>query len=94
MGGNPGPQVYWGYGLAFLLGIQGTQLDLLGYGWRGPYVLGALPGLLTSLLILATMAEPPREAGPPATEGPRGCGQLRKVADPALLLLLLGAMAR
>jgi len=86
--------VYWGYGLAFLLGIQGTQLDLLGYGWRAPYVLGAVPGLLTSLLILATMAEPPRERGPPTSEQSRGCSQLRKLANPALILLLLGAMAR
>ena len=63
--------VYWGYGFAFLLGIQvsnkalfklvltlstqGTQLDLLGYGWRGPYVLAALPGLLTAALIILTL---------------------------------------
>ena len=63
--------VYWGYGFAFLLGIQvnnkailisapthstqGTQLDMLGYGWRGPYVLAALPGLLTAALIILTL---------------------------------------
>ena len=35
-------------------GIYITKADLLGYGWRAPYVLAALPGLLVSVLILLT----------------------------------------
>ena len=36
--------VYYGYGLAFVFGIYITKADVLGYGWRAPYVLAALPG--------------------------------------------------
>ena len=35
-------------------GIYITKADLLGYSWRAPYVLAALPGLLVSVLILVT----------------------------------------
>ena len=28
--------VYWGYGLAFLLGIDVTSMNILGLGWRAP----------------------------------------------------------
>ena len=45
-----------------LLATQGTQLDLLGYGWRGPYVLAALPGILTAALVIFTLKEPSRQA--------------------------------
>lgn len=90
--------VYWGYGLAFLLGINGTQADLFGYGWRSMYLLGALPGLLCSVLILTTLREPARE--PPSTpagdERRTGYGKqlLHSFFTPALLLLLVAAMAR
>jgi hypothetical protein len=115
--------VYWGYGLAFVLGIQGTevalppaprlpQADILGYGWRAPYILGAVPGLLVALLCLVTLREPARERPAVARgsdqvgrkevcEGAQGappgwlqCRLVRSLASPALLLLLLAAMAR
>ena len=111
--------VYWGYGFAFLLGIQvnnkailisaltlstqGTQLDMLGYGWRGPYLLAALPGILTAGLIILTLKEPERQATAAtinsSNDEERECASkcastLRLLASPALLLLLLAAMAR
>jgi len=89
--------VYWGYGLAFLLGIQGTQLDLLGYGWRGPYVLAALPGILTAALVIFTLKEPSRQAVTVSLNNvdDRSCvSTLRLLYSPTLLLLLLAAMAR
>ena len=42
--------VYLGYGLAFLLGIELSKANLLGWDWRAPYLLAGLPGLLLSLL--------------------------------------------
>ena len=34
------------------------QADVLGYGWRAPYVLAALPGLLLALLLATTVSDP------------------------------------
>ena len=95
--GHPGEQshhIKWAHSLP----TQGTQLDMLGYGWRAPYVLAALPGLLTAALIILTLKEPARQAATTAAssnnEG-RGCvSTLRLLSSPALLLLLLAAMAR
>ena len=71
---------------------------MFGYGWRGPYLLAALPGLLTAALIILTLKEPARQAATPATTNSgedRGCvSTLRLLSSPALLLLLLAAMAR
>lgn len=50
--------VYYGYGLAFVFGIYITKADVLGYGWRAPYVLASLPGLVVSVLILITFRDP------------------------------------
>ena len=50
--------VYYGYGLAFVFGIYITDADLLGYGWRAPYVLAGLPGILIAILILLTFSDP------------------------------------
>ena len=74
------------------------QADLFGYGWRSMYLLGALPGLLCSVLMLTTLREPARE--PPSTpagdEGRTGYGRqlLHSFLTPALLLLLVAGMAR
>ena len=35
-------------------GIYITKADILGYGWRAPYVLASVPGLLVAVLILLT----------------------------------------
>ena len=37
-----------------LAGIYITKADILGYGWRAPYVLASVPGLLVAVLILLT----------------------------------------
>jgi len=50
--------VYYGYGLAFVFGIYITDADVLGYGWRAPYVLAGLPGILIAILILLTFSDP------------------------------------
>jgi len=31
--------IYYGYGLAYILGGPVTALDILGYGWRSAYVI-------------------------------------------------------
>ena len=31
--------IYYGYGLAYILGGPITELDILGYGWRSAYVI-------------------------------------------------------
>merc|ERR1719191_575394 len=54
--------VYYGYGLAFVFGIYITGADLAGYGWRAPFVLAALPGLLLAILLITTFPDP-RQAG-------------------------------
>ena len=35
--------------------IQKIQADILGYGWRAPYVLAALPGIVLALLLATTV---------------------------------------
>ena len=100
--------VYLGYGLAFLLGIELSKADLLGWAWRAPYLLAGLPGLLLSLLALLTLSDPaytrdsrdtallqaPQSGG----GGGGGGGYLSKLwrsfTNPALGLLLLAAIAR
>ena len=47
--------VYLGFGLAFVLGINLTQADLLGYSWRSTYVVSGVPGLVVAALILITL---------------------------------------
>ena len=50
--------VYYGYGLAFVFGIYITDANISGYSWWAPYVLAGLPGILISVLILATFRDP------------------------------------
>ena len=50
--------VYYGYGLAFVFGIYISAADVLGYGWRSPYVIAGLPGLVLATLILTTFPDP------------------------------------
>jgi hypothetical protein len=49
--------VYYGYGLSFVLGIYATEADILGYGWRSPYVISAIPGFVLALLIAFTTTD-------------------------------------
>ena len=97
--------VYLGYGLAFLLGIELSKADLLGWGWRAPYLLAGLPGLLLSLLSLLTLSDPAYSRDNTLLQGPQrpttaagGGGYLSKLwrsfTNPALGLLLIAAIAR
>ena len=50
--------VYYGYGLAFVIGIYMTELDILGHGWRSVYVISAVPGIIIGILIGLFMRDP------------------------------------
>jgi len=50
--------VYFGYGLNFIFGLYLTDADVLGYGWRFPYVLGGVPGIIVAVLIFLTVKDP------------------------------------
>ena len=90
--------VYYGYGLAFVFGIYITSADVLGYGWRSPYVLAGLPGLLLALLTLTTFPDP-RQQDAGQAENKKlnlvvdGVAYLRKLlrnfCSPTMWLLLL-----
>ena len=90
--------VYYGYGLAFVFGIYITSADVLGYGWRAPYVLAGLPGLLLAVLILTTFPDP-RQANTGEVENKKlnlvvdGVAYLKKLlrnfCSPSMWLLLL-----
>ena len=45
-------QLYFGYGLSFLLGIYGSSLNLFGLGWRAAYILAGGLGLPVAALLL------------------------------------------
>ena len=47
--------IYFGYGLAYVIGINLTQLDVLGYSWRASYVIPALPGFVIAALLFVTV---------------------------------------
>jgi len=94
--------VYVGFGMAFVLGINVTNADIGGYGWRAPYILAAVPGLVIALLLICTMSDPHTTPPPPplstTTTGHQNKTYLQKlwrsISNPALLLLLVAAMAR
>lgn len=54
--------IYFGYGLAYVIGINLTQLDVLGYSWRASYVIPALPGFVIAALLFVTVKDPASEA--------------------------------
>jgi len=58
--------VYYGYGLAFVIGIYMTELDILGHSWRSVYVICALPGVVVGILIAIFMRDPKYNAYQPA----------------------------
>ncbi len=102
--------VYYGFGMAFVLGIYGTGADLLGYGWRVPYVAAAAPGFAIAILIAITVSDYPRiKAGAEAGTGEKtptaaaaspltGRDFYMKVAksffSPTMLVLLVAASFR
>jgi len=94
--------VYVGFGMAFVLGINGTNADIAGYGWRAPYVIAAVPGLVIATLFFLTLKDPKpaniqtleRSASPDADSRTYFQKLVRSFTNPALLLLLVAAMAR
>lgn len=58
--------VYYGYGLAFVIGIYMTELDILGHSWRSVYVICAVPGVVVGILIAFFMRDPKYNAYQPA----------------------------
>jgi len=96
--------VYYGYGLAFVFGIYITKADVLGYGWRAPYVLAALPGLLLALLLATTVSDPRLSlAKQEETRAQKAGLSLRQylstlgrsfLCSPSMLVLLLAACFR
>lgn len=53
--------IYYGYGLAYILGGPVTELDILGYGWRSAYVISAIPGIVMAVLIATTVSDPAKD---------------------------------
>ena len=53
--------VYFGYGLAYVLGIYMTSANILDYGWRSVYVICALPGLVIGICIAIFLKDPKYE---------------------------------
>jgi len=95
--------VYLGFGLAFVLGINVTQADILGYGWRSTYVVAGIPGIIVSALIFLSLRDPQRNGDMVETQQATAESVDMKVyvsklwksfSSPAFLLLLIAAMAR
>ena len=88
--------VYYGYGLAFVFGIYIASADVLGYGWRSPYVLAGLPGLILAALIATTFRDPRQETSQVADKlhlAVDGVNYLKKLlrsfCSPSMMILLL-----
>lgn len=96
--------VYLGFGLAFVLGINLTQADILGYGWRSAYVIAGTPGLLVAGLILLSLRDPRRGrrgvagvSSSTSSSRERGTYMAKlwsSFTQPSVLMLLVAAMAR
>jgi len=91
--------VYYGYGLAFVFGIYLTKADVLGYGWRSPYVIAALPGLVLAVLLATTVKDPRQKNTDVANKSRRGGrAYLKTLAksflSPSMLILLVAAFFR
>ena len=91
--------VYCDYGLAFVFGIYLTKADVLGYGWRSPYVIAALPGLVLAVLLATTVKDPRQKNTDVANKSRRGGrAYLKTLAksflSPSMLILLVAAFFR
>ncbi|XP_023322348.1 protein spinster homolog 1 [Eurytemora carolleeae] len=93
--------VYYGYGLAYVFGIYITEADIAGYGWRAPYVLAGIPGLLISVLLCFAVKDPRCSQVGESKQGSRSGGGLpyfksllRNFLSPSMIILLLAAFAR
>ena len=88
--------VYYGYGLAFVFGIYISSADVLGYGWRSPYVIAGLPGLLLATLTLTTFPDPRQSQEHQQDKPSAGLGGLnylktflRSFCSPSMIILLV-----
>ena len=91
--------VYYGYGLAFVFGIYLARADLLGYGWRAPYILASLPGVLLAILLATTVKDPRVKVVEQKDKEDRdGLAYARTLArsflSPSMLILLVAAFFR
>ena len=89
--------VYYGYGLAFVFGIYLTAGDVLGYGWRAPYVLAAVPGIVLALLLATTLKDPRQKVTDKKSDRNGGAYArtlARSFLSPSMLILLLAAFFR
>ena len=91
--------VYYGYGLAFVFGIYITKADVLGYSWRAPYVIAALPGLVLAILLATTVKDPRQKGTEEKNQSSRdGRAYVRTLArsflSPSMLILLVAAFFR
>jgi len=92
--------VYYGYGLAFLFSNI-SSLNILSYGWRAPYVIAALPGILFSALLMFTIKDPRISQGNQShkvIESKSGKDYVKSLVksfcSPSMLILLLAAFFR
>jgi len=53
--------IYVGYGLAFLIGIYITELNVLNQGWKFSYFITGLPGILLAFVLILFLKEPERK---------------------------------
>lgn len=93
--------VYYGYGLAFVFGIYISSADVLGYGWRSPYVIAGLPGLVLATLTLTTFPDPRQSQDHHHDKSSAGLGGLnylktflRSFCSPSMIILLVAAFFR
>ena len=78
------------------------QADIAGYGWRAPYIIAAVPGLIVAVLLICTLKDPKPDIAPvvqrstsPNAENRTYFQKLMKsCTNPALLILLIAAMTR
>ena len=50
--------IYFGYALAYILGITAVDADILGHGWRSVYVMCSIPGFAIGICILLFLQDP------------------------------------
>ena len=50
--------IYFGYALAYILGITAVDADILGHGWRSVYVMCSIPGFAIGISILLFLQDP------------------------------------
>ena len=93
--------VYYGYGLAFVFGIYLARADILGYGWRAPYLIAAVPGIVVAILLATTVKDNRQKEGKDKKVSGRDTGAgvyartlAKSFLSPAMLILLVAAFFR